>query len=522
MSDKPSFLNELLRQQLLVAHELDQRIIVQNTTGTILEIPDTGKIVSTAYEQLRNAAEYGEEHLLLQKAIKRFFKRNLFVSKRQRHDLGLELIIDLTQAGYLQGSHFSEATSAALGTHIEQYMLTHKRLRQAHVPREVADNWILALLATDAENILHPHNVLQGTLFMAYNYFLQTLSKEQFADLPNNDNYELCLYIAVHQAIAKSDIDIIRHDLHRQYQQTLEDTRGFIKLGQRVDELFGSQLTQTLKRVVSRRGAPFRVLKSLTDTQEDGDVAELLPHKDSFLEIYSRQIDDEFQRLNKRLARGLVKSVIFIIITKLLIGLAIEVPYDLLVQGHIIVVPLAINLLFPPLYMVSQKLSLRLPSSANKLSVQNYMEQLLYGEVPRQIPVPKRRRTTPGIRLVYGLVFAVPVVLTLLLLQSLDFNIVQMLIFFVFFSTASFLGFRLSGMVRELELSTHRTGLLGSLQDFFYLPFIFLGQWLSRKYSQINIVARFMDLAIELPLKSLLRLLQQWINFLRDRHEELY
>jgi hypothetical protein len=35
-------------------------------------------------------------------------------------------------------------------------------------------------------------------------------------------------------------------------------------------------------------------------------------------------------------------------------------------------------------------------------------------------------------------------------------------------------------------------------------------------------VARFMDLAIELPLKSILRLVQQWMNFIREQHEELY
>jgi hypothetical protein len=111
---------------------------------------------------------------------------------------------------------------------------------------------------------------------------------------------------------------------------------------------------------------------------------------------------------------------------------------------------------------------------------------------------------------------------TVLILESIGFNAMQMVIFFVFFSATSFLGFRLSAMVRDLELIPRRAGLLGSLQDFFYLPFVTLGQWLSRKYSQINIVARFLDVAVELPLKSVLRLLQQWMNFLREQHENLY
>jgi hypothetical protein len=31
-----------------------------------------------------------------------------------------------------------------------------------------------------------------------------------------------------------------------------------------------------------------------------------------------------------------------------------------------------------------------------------------------------------------------------------------------------------------------------------------------------------LDVAIELPLKTVLRLLRQWIRFLDEKHEELY
>jgi hypothetical protein len=97
-----------------------------------------------------------------------------------------------------------------------------------------------------------------------------------------------------------------------------------------------------------------------------------------------------------------------------------------------------------------------------------------------------------------------------------------MVIFFVFFSTASSLGFRLSSQLRELEVARTSSGFFGSLIDFFYLPFIMMGQWLSRKYSRLNLVTRFLDIAIELPLKAVLRLARQWIRFLDERREELY
>jgi hypothetical protein len=521
MSDETPALSELLRQQLLAAHSIDQETLTRNNSGTILEVPLTGKVVSSAYEQLRNAAEYAEEHLLLQRAIKRFFKRNLFVAKRRQHDLSTELIVDLTQAGYLQGGQFSKATTTTLHELIERHMEAHARLRQAHISRDSADAWILALLSTEAEAILNPHNVQRTTLVVAYHHFLQTIPRQQFTDLHDLDEYEFCLYIAIHLAILKSDSDIIHHDLNRLYKQSPSDTASLITLSRRIDAQLNSPLTEALKRTVSRYGAPFRVLKGLT-TDEQDQATSALPDKERFLDLYDTQTDHEYRQLDRRLARGLAKSIVFLIITKLLIGVAVEIPYDLIVYGKVSVLPLAINLLFPPLYLACLLLSFKPPTQANKQALRDYIAGVLYADRRLEIQPLKRRRTRLTTKLIYTLLFLTPIVVTVLILQALHFNLVHMGIFFVFFSTASFLGFRLSLLVRDLELVRPQTGLLASLQDFFYLPFVASGQWLSHKYSRINVVARFMDLAIELPLKSILRLLQQWMNFIREQHEELY
>ena len=66
-----------------------------------VHINGAGRAITYAYEQLRNAAEYADDHLL-QFAIKRFFKR-LFILRDENilKDSGEELIIELTLAGYI-------------------------------------------------------------------------------------------------------------------------------------------------------------------------------------------------------------------------------------------------------------------------------------------------------------------------------------------------------------------------------------------------------------------------------------
>jgi hypothetical protein len=53
------------------------------------------------------------------------------------------------------------------------------------------------------------------------------------------------------------------------------------------------------------------------------------------------------------------------------------------------------------------------------------------------------------------------------------------------------------------------------------MPFIAVGQWISYRYSQVNIVAMALDILIELPLKTILRLVRQWTQFLNDKKDEL-
>jgi hypothetical protein len=107
------------------------------------------------------------------------------------------------------------------------------------------------------------------------------------------------------------------------------------------------------------------------------------------------------------------------------------------------------------------------------------------------------------------------------ILVQLGFSWVHIIIFFLFFCAASFLGFRLSRLVRELEVIKERQNGFTFIRDLIYLPFVIVGQWMSEKYSKVNVVAILMDMLIELPLKTILRLVRQWNAFIDDRKDNI-
>jgi hypothetical protein len=523
-NDQHQSLLHLLHQQLEAAKAHDQAVRNRNSSGQIIQVPGTGKAISSAYEQLRNAAEYTEEHLLLQRAIKRFFKRSFsFLAKRDSHNIGEELIVELTQAGYLHDGQFSLETAGWINSLTVERMQTYNALREAHVSREDAVDWILSIMSVEIESTLNPHNQHTALVYTAYQHYRSTFRPESFISSSEEIKlYEICLYIAVHQALLKSDLAIVRHDLIRMYQQSANDIPAFIEFNHNVTYLYTDRLTARIKRAISKNGAPLRILKSMTDDRSD--LTDLLENRANFLEAFHQQVEKEYKQVDRRLNKGIIKSIIFIFITKVVIGIGIEVPYDLLAVGTIAIIPLCINLLFPPLYMASLRLGLKSPSKSNARVLQDYIDTILFtNDQPRQVQV---RDTTSAVsafrKLLYSLLFLIPFAITVYVLMLLHFNIVQMVIFFMFMSTASFLGFRLSSMVRELEMITHQNRLLSTIRDFFYLPFILVGQWLSSKYAKINAVAHILDIAIELPLKTMLRLARQWTRFLNEKHDEIY
>ncbi len=512
-----------LRRQLETARAYSAGVRQYTLGGDAIVVPGAGRTISSAYEQLRNAAEYGEGRHILQHAIKRFYKRLLFMVREQPEKVGQELVIELVQSGYLQDGQYGTNTAKAISKLATEYMHIYARLREAHVPQPRAHEWVLAALSVRTDDLLQPYASQLALASFAHDQFLQQLPKERLARTPDERaDFEVALYVAIHQALLKSNLDVVRTDLLRLYNQTGADIHEYALWNERIERLYSSPFTARLKRLVSKNGAPYRVLKGMSD--EKPDTPELLANREQFIQAYSYQINREYGQLARRLNAGLIKSIIFLLITKSVIGLGVEVPFDLWRYGVLRLLPLTINLLFPPLYMATIRLGVTLPTSGDARKTAHYMEQLLYGDEPPHINVRERAKPySPLAKTVSTILFLIPFGITVLALRRLEFNLLQVGIFFIFFSTASFLGFRLSGMVRELKMSSRReTGLFPILLDFFYLPFIQLGQWLAGKYAAINVVGEFLDTAIELPLKSVLRLLRLWIRFLNEKYDELY
>jgi hypothetical protein len=519
-------LASLLRRRLEASRALSHELQTRYQNGAKVAVSGVGRPLATAYEQLRNAAEYTDEHLLLQRAVRRFYVRNLNLYSTSTKELGEELITELTEAGYFANSSFSESVLAQINAGIEIYHRIYAGLRESRAVSGRAHEWMLDLLSAETERVLltgvgRSQDDQTAFASVAYEYFKsQPLPPSMQGLTEDRGAYETSLYIAVHRALLKSNILAVRLSLFRDRSAQTPGLDGFVKLNQEVDRLFAAPVTERLTRLVSTRGAPWRVLYGLMFEQ---DLPALLEDRNSFLPAFRAQTGLEYERLSQRLNRGLLRSIVFLAISKVILGVAIEIPYDLYTSGSIAWLPLTINLLFPPLYMATFKFSIRLPGRTNARALEERIDTILFRpdndvHLPARRPSRARRAAFNTIFTLFGLMLFAGLGWGL---AHFGFNVVQALIFFVFLSTASFLGFRLSRIVREYVVGRERAGFIGFVRDALSIPFIIIGQWLSSNYAKINVVAFFLDLMIELPLKSVLRLIRQWMSFLSETKDEI-
>ncbi len=510
-----------LQEQLSKARAQSEAWHKHDEHATKINVAGVGKTISTAYEQLRNAAEYTEEHLLLQRAIRRFFRRNIsFYTEKATSHIDEELVIELTQSGYLLNDSVPKQRVDEIEDIITGYYDLFWQMRSHHVGVDKASDWTLDVLSVAVEASFNKGEAVYLMAFadFAYEHFF-IHNESEFKD---HADYETALYIAVHRTLLKSDKAVVRHALLQRQNGNFDDLKDYIRFNQRIDVLFQAAMTEKLARQLNKTGAPFRVLKRLIDEQPEID--RMLGDKVGFLGSFETQTQKEYKAIGQKVNRGILRSIAFLFITKVIVGLAIEIPYDIFVTGAIIVLPLVINLLFPPLFMASLKLSMRLPGQANTNALRDYTDNLLYVS-DQSLYHLKPRSSSVGnsvlLNVVYFTMFIAVFMAVILQLRVWEFEWLHIFIFFLFLSTASFLGFRLSRMIRELEMLTTYQGAIAVLRDFIYTPFVLVGRWISDKYSRVNIIALILDMAIELPLKTFLRLTRQWTRFLSDKNDRL-
>lgn len=297
----------------------------------------------------------------------------------------------------------------------------------------------------------------------------------------------------------------------------------FIQAVEAIEYHLHHPLGERLLPIIRKQSVPFLILKEVVDAHKK-KRHEILAVYEEREEAIRTICQHKYLHIRDRIRRAAIRSIIYLFITKMILAFILEVPLDKLFYGTVHLIPLLINILFPPFLMFLVALTIKPPGLRNTERIVQRLHTLV-DDADRshliQLNLPKVRKRSVIFVYVYAATFIISFGLIWILLSKLQFNFVSKGLFFLFTCLVSFFAFRIRQTSRELLFVEEKETLLDSLVDFFFLPFLKVGRWLSEGVSKINIFIFFFDFILEAPLKSLISVAEEWFTFIREKKEEI-
>ncbi len=504
----------------------------KHTNRETLEVFQVFGFIARIYEKIRASVENKGEQVIRRFAIERALKRPDSIN--QKNEVRAErLIRELTWSRFLPNNYITREQFAELVKVVDKYDKLSKALKHNGYITSKTQDWIFSIASAEIEELLVP-SVTRKCLVPTFTFWAKKTFKFQSDPPIAPEELDLQIYLAAHRAIAKSDLPIIQYDIlllmFPQWNQATDEliqhiADNFNQINSHIHKLSLHPQRNKIYRWVRQNTALFLFLETLIVTESDPQA--ILNDRDTFKAHISSIAQTKYRDTRRSINRGIWQSIVYIFLTKVLVALAIEFPYERYVTKEINGVAIAINLIFPPLLMLLMGLTVKAPDEKNTEIIVAKLDHLLYSQetLPPTIVQfdfsGQRQRWALIFNTIYAYFFVIICLLIAYSLRTfLQFNIVSTGLFFMFLSMIMLFGFRLRWQSEELLIVRPPQGFIANLFSILTMPFINLGVWLSSTISKVNIITFLLDKIIDAPLKSGINSAEEWSKFISDQRIE--
>jgi len=486
--------------------------------------------VASMYEKLRTAMDYRDEELILRAAIERIIKRRILFGGTGK-TIAEPLVRELVWARYFPDESVSESVVEKVRKKIELYLSLRENILEHHkkLPEKTVNQWINQLMSSDLEHILAPRRKKE-----AMANFMFSIIKP-YVSIADQDEQvrDVQVFIAVRKAYAHDDLPFLRYQLFNQVFGELTEenltsiSENFVKGYEEINSQLNHPRKDKILNYVKDKTVVFFILEDLLNI-EGGRVKHIYKDEAELRRVIYTICQARYGGIASKVRRAIIRSVIFILLTKAFFAIAIEGTYETLAFGRIIWTSTIINIGVPPFLMAFIGLMIRTPDRENSKRIFNYTQSILVNGDPgfsKQLVV---KITPEKIKPVLNTVFTILWMATFFIafgvifyiLKLLHFNILSMGVFVFFLAIVSFLAYRINQTAHIYSIEG-RKSVTAPIVDFIFIPFVRVGRKLTEGISQINIFIYIFDFIFEAPFKGLFGFFEQWFLFLQNKREEL-
>lgn len=480
------------------------------------------------YERLRTAIENRDEEVILRAAVERILRRRLLLGGNGK-TVGPLLVRELIWARYFPEESISDDQILDVEETIDLYLELRNLIpKHNKIPDSELNEWIYHLMASDLEDRLNPTPQKEAMI----SYIFRKLKRMVIIRDDTEETRDIQVFIAIRKTFAKEDLPFLRYAVFNQYfgrlsSENLQQTAKNFSEGKRIIE---NQLNYSgrfkIFEFVKHQIPPFLILEDVLEKYNSGSH-ELILNTSEFTNVITETCNARYANIAGKVRRAIIRSIIFILLSKVFLALTIEGTYDRVVYGHVQWGAIAINIAIPVGMMILISFLIRAPGNDNTQRIINRINSLLFDKTPdlgKSLSFNHKPRAKSFVDTIFTIVWLGTYLFSfgaiVYVLSLLNFNFVSQVFFIFFFAIITFLSYRIN-QAANLYTVKERTGLLTPFVDFFFMPLARVGRYLSEGVRQINVFIFILDMLIETPLKGLIAFFERWFSFLHSKREEL-
>ncbi len=491
--------------------------------------------IAFLYEKIRTVVDFKEEHLLRKDAIRRSLDRRMMVGVQGTSIAG-PLIMELIRAGYLENKIVPQDKVITVANIINRYiyLVGTMTINQPSRERKKWRRWLIDLASIELEEELSPNpqqEALIECMYRSVNGKFVTKNEKVTEEEKN-----ILVYISILKALIKASRGTIEYALLKLYYpnwRTLDISNGrkirseLTTIYQKIQGHVEHPLSRYFSVRVRKYTPLFMILQDVISENIES-ATEIIQDPESLENAIEQACNDRYADQGARLNRSIVRSLIYIFLTKMLLALLIEVPIDYYIIGEFAILPIALNVFFHPIFLAILVLTAKKPDKENTEKIIQGIKEIVFGFEeeggPYEIKRKPRKRGLGAIvfNTLYAVLFAISFGIIIFVLTRLHFHSVSIGLFLLFLSMVSFFGIKIRQTAKELIVLDPKER-IGTLPfDLLALPLIRVGRWLSMNFSRVNLFVFILDVIIEAPFKALIEVFEDWLAFLREKKEEIY
>lgn len=492
------------------------------TEGPFISVNQLTGRASVFYEKLRYMVDYKEEHTIRRSAIERILNRNLFIDRKE--NIGLALLEELVSSGYLENHTIPESLAHEVNAIIEKYLVLGT---ETHLPTKRT----LALMASEVEHFLYPQKLND---LIAQSFFKNISKYIKYQGKIDSIELEAQIYLGVRRSLFDEDYETSFYALMVHYLPELPNISNTEEV-RALAPRFGIAFNQSMQsiehplgwRISSRLKNHAVCYSTIREIFKDSSIsAEEVLENPALLDAQVEKIlEKKYQEQHDLITKSGMRAVIYILLTKIILAFLIELPYEKYVLGEVQYFALFTNVIFHPALLFMMVNTIPRISANNTAYIKSGVEQIVQGLDMKYIylkPTGQGSLLETTFYFFYFILCTISFGVILWVLNALHFNIVSILLFLFFLTLVSYFGFRIRFNAKKWRFEVENNNFLNLLWNFFTLPIVRTGRWLSRKFATVNIFVLVMDFIIETPLKLVLGTFNSFVSFLREKREDPY